>query len=678
MDRRVYLVALFLFVALGSYLRLVDLGGPSLWHDEIIHLQATDSLARQPWHRHLVGIKEVRGWSENGFVYYGFQILGQRLAPGEIGARLFPALFGILALPLMTLCGQLLGGRLVGLAATFLLAVAPLHVYYSREGRPYSLLIFLTLMLLYALLQENRRVRVVLAWLGCLLAAYVGIHSIPVLLSFLAISALSWMREARPGGRLLRSSYLACVLAPVVALVLTYGLYMTRSKLNVVEIGPLQALTAQESSRARQLDSPVHESPLTQRSLQRFLASMTTSGHQSRSLVVRSWLLLGVALLGVFAGRNRQPRRTLATAAMFGFTVVLSMVALVSVDRFYGLRYTSTALPPFLLLAASGIVFLAQGSTAMVLRGRGPAGRRVVGTVMTVLLLGALAAPSVVAARVDPQRKLDWRGIAHFFDEIALPGEPILMGNDWPLICLGYYLRDLDREVRWVNLWESAETGATVVQQTPGGWLLTAGFRKTDEVRLWMHGFQPVLKRPEEEMALFFFPDFVTLLETRFAAQKGGLFLRRFEELRRRFEFDGTEMLLQGSGWSFPESNSAGTDYQWAMGPVAELGLPLEQARPSRLRFRVLPFQFSQAPPQTLRLRLNKTLLAIVELDEGWSEHEIEVPQESWRSGANLLFLEFARSTAPAQVVVGSQDSRPLSVAFDYLELIASESQQRR
>jgi len=52
---------LAVILALGAYLRLVDLGGPSLWHDEITHLGAAETLASEPWYRALTGITEVEG-----------------------------------------------------------------------------------------------------------------------------------------------------------------------------------------------------------------------------------------------------------------------------------------------------------------------------------------------------------------------------------------------------------------------------------------------------------------------------------------------------------------------------------------------------------------------------------------------------------------------------------------
>lgn len=400
---------------------------------------------------------------------------------------------------------------------------------------------------------------------------------------------------------------------------------------------------------------------------------MTTSGHQSRLLEGRSWLLLVVAIVGVLFGLYREPGATMRVTLMFALTTCLSIAALVSVERWYGLRYTATALPAFVLLMAAGIVFPATWLTSRP-PGTGWQAKRPLATgLVTALLLAVLAAPNVIAARADAQRKLDWRGVAHFFDEIALDNEPILMGNTWPEICLGYYLRDLDRRARFINLWESSARGEEVVERTPRGWLLTAGFRKTNEVRGWMHRFQPVLKKREEEMALFFFPDFPTLLETRFAAGKGGVFEREFEATGRRFDFGGAELLLQGRGWSYPETNRGGVGYQWAMGPVVELGLPLEKPRPAWIRLRALPFQYPEAPPQILELRLNEKAIATVELVGGWTQHEFRVPPAAWSSGANILFLTFSRSTAPAQVVPGSHDQRPLSAAFDFLELVVDE-----
>jgi 4-amino-4-deoxy-L-arabinose transferase-like glycosyltransferase len=671
MAQRAYLLALLAIIALGAYLRLTDLGGPSLWLDEILHLQVTQSLADQPWYRLLMGVHEVAGKTENGALYYGLQILGQKLAPGEIGVRLLPAIVGNLALPLMALTGFVLGGRLVALAATFLLAVSPLQVYYSREGRPYYLLMALALLLLLVLLKRGSRAGIWLAYAGCLMAAYLGIHAVPILASFSVLSLIGLWWSRRDGQSFLRSPYVHYLMAAILGLGLSFGFSMRSYGLFVTRSSQINRPVLEEAQDPGESHRPfVHESPLSRTNRQKFLASMTTSGHPAVLMVRRSWMLIALSLVGLVFGGLRRPREIVATAGMFLLPVALSIAALAVVGRWYAFHYTSSSLPAFLLLVALGIT--ASGElVGKALGSRIGEGKRKVATWVSVgVILLLFVAPNLRAARADPQRKLDWRGVAQFFDAVALEGESVLVPNLWPQICLDYYLQGLGRSVEFVNLWESSSRAEGAVAERSSGWLLTAGFQKKNEVRAWMHQFVPVLKKSEEEMALFFFPDFVTLLETRFEAEKGAVFEEQFTMMGQRFEFGGAEQTLQGQGWSYPERNTAGIGYQWAMGEQSELGLPIGRPRDARIRLRVLPFTYPEAPTQTLEIWLNEVPLTTLQLSQGWSEHEFAVPASSWSTGANILYLRFGRSTAPSQVDSGSQDHRNLSAAFDFLEVL--------
>lgn len=667
MERRFFLVLLAAIIVLGAYLRLKDLGGPSLWLDEILHLNVTQSLADVPWYRDLGGVREVNGGTENGSLYYRLQILGQKLAPGETGVRLFPAFIGILTLPLMALTGRLLGGNLVALAATFLLAVSPLHVYFSREGRPYYLLMAMALLLLYALLQKGSRTGIWIAYLGCPVTTYVGLHSAPILMSFWILSCIALGWDLRQGSTLRTSPYRHYLIAASLALSLAYGLYMTHSKINVPVL----------DSAPKQVDlqkSPVFQSPFSKKSLDTFLASMTTSGHPTVKMVRRSWVLIAGALFGLIAA-VRRPRDMVSMAGMFFLPAILSIAALMSVGRWYGMRYTSSALPAFLLLVAFGIAasadLLAKGISRLDSRQASSVTRRtVISWGLVGVLLLVFVAPNLTAAQTDPYRKLDWRGVAQFFDEVAIDGEPVIVPNAWPLVCLDYYLRERGRTVEFISAWESKKIGKSIVAERQQGWLLTAGFRKKNEVRDWMHRFPPVLRKRHEEMALFFFPDFITLLETRFAAQKGAAFERQFNTMEQRFEFVRGDAMLQGRGWSRSETNKQGLSFQWAQGKQVALGLPIEAPRDTSLRLRARPMKSPDAPPQMMELWLNAIHLATVELPEAWSEHQVDVPASAWSQGANILYLRFSRSTRPSEVIEGSNDSRLLSAAFDYLEVV--------
>ena len=677
MERRFFWVLLTTVIVLGAYLRLADLGGPSLWLDEILHLQIAQSLSHQPWYRTLMGVRELSGRTENGALYYGLQILGLRLVPGETGVRLLPAIIGILTLPLMALTGYLLGGRLVALAATFLLAVSPLHVYYSREGRPYYLLMALALLLLFALLQKGSRAGIWTAYAGCLLAAYVGLHAAPVLLSFFLLSMIGLGWSLRDGNSRLRSPYVHYVVAGILALGLSYGLYMTRSKINMprLERDLEQGVKTREAllERHERRRWTVFESPLTRSNQQRLLASLTTTGHPSVPMSWRSWVLIGLSIAGLLAGWMNRRRETILVAGMFLLPVALTIVTLLPKGRWYNIAYTSPALPAFLLLVALGVTACGKLVSKVLGKSLSMAKRTAVTWVSAGVILLVFVAPNLAAARADPHRKLDWRGVARFFDAVALEGEPVLTPNLWPQICMSYYLQDLGRSVEFVNLWESSELGEQVVAEWPRGWLLTAGYQKMNNARAWMHGFVPVLKKREQELALFFFPDFATLLETRFAAQKGAVFEKQFMAIGQRFDFVSGELGLQGQGWSYPERNNAGIEYQWAVGEQAELGLPIGQPRDARIRLRALPFTDSEAPAQTIEMWLNETHLATLELPVGWSEHEVAVPTSSWSSGANILYLRFGRSTVPAQVDSGSKENRNLSAAFDFLEVLTED-----
>ncbi|MDH5550968.1 MAG: glycosyltransferase family 39 protein, partial [Gemmatimonadota bacterium] len=58
--------------------------------------------------------------------------------------RLLPAVFGIVAVPLMFLLGKRLFGARAGLLAATLVAFSPWHIYWSQYGRYYTLVFLLS------------------------------------------------------------------------------------------------------------------------------------------------------------------------------------------------------------------------------------------------------------------------------------------------------------------------------------------------------------------------------------------------------------------------------------------------------------------------------------------------------------------------------------------------------
>src|SRR6266487_3843944 len=130
----------------AAVLRFYKLGHWSFWGDEIFSV----------------------GFQEDGFNY---SFLRRSLAgsmihlatttfgTSEWSARLFPALIGMISIPILYFPIKRLFGVSIAILASGLLAVSPWHLYWSQNARFYTLLLlFYTLSLLYLAicLEEDR------------------------------------------------------------------------------------------------------------------------------------------------------------------------------------------------------------------------------------------------------------------------------------------------------------------------------------------------------------------------------------------------------------------------------------------------------------------------------------------------------------------------------------------
>ncbi|MEJ2086289.1 MAG: hypothetical protein P8Y44_11515 [Acidobacteriota bacterium] len=659
-----YAIALAAILLVGAFLRIYALAEPSLWHDEIYHILAAERARDEPLRHWLTGLDVDR---ENGPLYYATQLLTSRLVAGELGVRLAPALIGIATLPIMALAGYWLSGRLLSLIATLLLAVSPLHVCLSREGRPYSTLMLASCLLLIVLLRPKWRWSIPIAYATAVALAYLGAMSLPLLLGFaiLAVSQLIYLRwkgrgsdeSVRQRGLVRASAHFA--LAATIGLTLIPFLYFEfeATPQYRVDFKPVRWTLVTPSFSSGAVD--------------RFLASMTTSGLNWVPMESRSRWLVALAAVGLFFGLLRHRRGTVLVVASFLLSSGASFAALFATGRFYAMRYTCSGLAPFLLLLGLGLVALASMLVAVIPeRIRGSEFTRVAAWSSALALAMVVAVPNIAVARAQPLDKIDWRSLARMLDEGALEGEVVIASDRWPQMCLGYYLQRLGSPISIVDVSLSLETAQRLVNESNTAWLVTAGVKPAHEMRRWMHRFDHVYSQRIAELDIFFSPDFRTLIESRFAGGREEILVEGFERLGWGFDFEAPELLLQGSGWSFPEKNRQGETFQWATAPEAQLALPLITSMDRLIRFRALPLEFPEATAQTVELILNSVSLKSVELRKGWNEIEVSAPAEAWLGGPDILTLRFRRTDTPAEVLAGSNDWRSLSAAFDYLEVV--------
>ena len=128
MTRSTFVIASAAVVLLAAALRLPGLAEQNLWSDEIYSIES----ARWP----LDALLTVQ---DGHPPLYGLMIKGlDRMRPSDVNGRLISAVAGTAAVGAMLLLGCAIADRRTALLAALLLAIAPLHVWYSREGRMYA------------------------------------------------------------------------------------------------------------------------------------------------------------------------------------------------------------------------------------------------------------------------------------------------------------------------------------------------------------------------------------------------------------------------------------------------------------------------------------------------------------------------------------------------------------
>ena len=173
LDR--WLVLLIAIAALA--LRLYDLGRESLWLDEIGQVL----IARNPWWLTILRSAQHNGNTPLSYVitHFTFYYAGQ----SEAILRTPAVIWGVLSVVLVFELGRTMFDKLTGYSAACLLAIVPLHVYFSREVRFYSLATFLTLASVYTFwraVNENSRKSWILYGLVHLLALYAHYYVVVV------------------------------------------------------------------------------------------------------------------------------------------------------------------------------------------------------------------------------------------------------------------------------------------------------------------------------------------------------------------------------------------------------------------------------------------------------------------------------------------------------------------
>ncbi len=441
MTRSALLIASAAIVLLAGGLRLQGLEEQSLWSDEIYSVESS----RWP-------LPVLLSVQDGHPPLYGLILKGlDQVAPSDVNGRYVSALAGIAAVGAMLALGCAIADRQTAVVAGLLLAISPLHVWYSREGRMYSLVALFSIvgswLFVRALRDGGWR-----SWAGYAVVSALGLAThylyAAVLLAqavFVVVERLgdsvALRRFALVGGILV---VLGVAALPVVGreAIGFVGHWRSFEWLSI----PYTAFTFLGGFG---LGPPVE---LLHR--ERGLATIATYW---RDLAAVSVLGIAVAWAAI---------RALPSLGAWGvYLVVWLLVPMVVVfggawvkNGAFNVRYLLSTLPAVVLLQASGIV-------------RAP---RWFGMTCLAAFI-ALAAVSIRHDRFDPRYvREDLRGAARYLREHASGERPVTVSAQYVIAGLRHYQDRLRLEPLPSRPLRSPEDAETLLGalEASGGWLV--------------------------------------------------------------------------------------------------------------------------------------------------------------------------------------------------------------
>ncbi|MBI2559342.1 glycosyltransferase family 39 protein [Candidatus Woesearchaeota archaeon] len=153
------LLLLILILFLGAFLRFYNLGSESFWQDEsytalaVKKFSALDIIKNSIAGGQIIPDAKYSYNSELPTYFVILKVWSGIFGLSEFSLRAFSAIFGILSLIAIFYLAKHLFGEKAALLASFLASINLTLIWYSQEARPYSFLIFLSLLSLIFLLK---------------------------------------------------------------------------------------------------------------------------------------------------------------------------------------------------------------------------------------------------------------------------------------------------------------------------------------------------------------------------------------------------------------------------------------------------------------------------------------------------------------------------------------------
>ncbi len=414
------MVVLAAIVALAAFLRFYALSRESLWFDEAFSASVAD------WDPRWIILKltelGLRSTDRNVFHLLLHYVL--LFGHNEMTVRAIPAVSGVLSVVALYALGKRLAGEATGLLAAFLLAISPLHVWFSREGRGYALLTLFGLLAAFYILRALDDSRFG-SWLGYVLLAALGAytHSFGVLvigaLGLFAVIPLAVQRGPA-------TSFVRWFTAQAILLLLLVPM--------------VSEFTGQTSEGWGSWIGEKYGTPTLKTLAQTMgIFSFGTAYDHNRLVFIVGLLAFAVICLLALASAwraRRGPRWWTAQAqpVVFALVYLVTPISVLFVASqftpLYLERYLLPFLPPYLLIVALGLLSIP----------------RLPWRLAAAACLLVITIPALLAV-YEPGQKEDWRGGAAYVASGVREGDVIVVYDAYAGIPFNFYYRATTRQI---------------------------------------------------------------------------------------------------------------------------------------------------------------------------------------------------------------------------------------
>jgi mannosyltransferase len=596
-SRRVFAAAVLLIVTLAAWWRFAGLANPGLWLDEIFGV---------------MGIGP-----EHGPLYYAVMRATTRAQPDEFLTRLPFAVAGVLSVAGACAVGRAASGPWLAVATGAVVATSPIHLYYSREARPYAFLLACGFAGLYAVMGLVRQWQQPSRWWLLLAASIAGALLMSANGIFVAAALLGAALWIRPGWRAYLAGLVAIAVLAAGSFAIVRGLYPASGE------APTQ-LPAWEAVRS-------HLLPL--------LGPMISGHREGPDVGPAAWLGLGAALAGALVIGWRTPRVSLALAVAAAAGLALPVATMLWLQHGISIRYELAMFPALAVLVAGPAAILDRLDDPRWRDGRW----LIAGTLVLLAGLGVLQGD---ARRAALAAKADWRKVGAMIEARTAPGDLVVASNDWSWVCLQYYLPKDSSARTLVNVREALADAQRAVAAVPRAVLVSGGDHFTSRaVPRWMDTFPSIARLPREGIALSFYPDRASYLATAVTADEVAADEAALDTmLRGRIDMTVNARRFLLTGWHDAEVYRQDTPFRWA-DASATAYLPIATHWPTELSTMVRPHP--RLVDRTLTVLVNGVSVASVQLTDAWTPVRATIARGQLKRGANTIELRTAEPPAP-------------------------------